>query len=178
MVKHPEKAERFVRFAAIQEYKAMVAALKLVSEKEFDEAMGKKTTAAQIREFREMVRPEFQVEICKECHHKDTAFSWDKKDVLAQVQDVGSPYDKFYLGSYTIPNMHVHATLTSAMQEDVKVPPEDRIKQRQAEAEFALMNATAVLLMVIRSQNTLFSLGLEADLETCEQDLGDVWMSS
>jgi Family of unknown function (DUF5677) len=172
MVKRPEKAERFVRYAAIQEYKAMVAALKLVSEEEFDKAMAPKTSAAQIREFREMVKPEFQVEVCKECHRTDTAFSWDKRDVLAQVQDVGDPYGHFYLSSYTMPNMHVHATLTSAKRDDSL---EERIKDRRREADFALMNGMAVLLMVIRSQNTLFSLTLESDLEACERDWVEVW---
>lgn len=172
MVKRPEKAERFVRYAAIQEYKAMVAALKLVSEEEFDKAIAPKTSAAQIREFREMVKPEFQVELCKECHHIGTAFSWDKRDVLAQVQDVGDLYGQFYLGSYTMPNLHVHATLASTKKDD---PLEDRVKDRRREADFALMNAMAVMLMVMRTQNNLFSLALDADLETCEREWTEVW---
>jgi hypothetical protein len=174
MVKNPEKAERFVRFAAIQEYKAMVAALKLVTEEEFDKAMAPKTTAAQIREFREMVKPEFQVEVCKKCHHVDTAFSWDKRDVLAQVQDVGDLYGHFYLGAYAMPNLHVHATLASVRRD---IPFEERVLDQRREADFALMNAMAVLLMVIRSQNTLFSLALEADVEACEREWSQVWSS-
>jgi Family of unknown function (DUF5677) len=39
LIKHPAKAERFVRYAAIQEHRAMAAALKVLSEKEFDEAL-------------------------------------------------------------------------------------------------------------------------------------------
>jgi len=175
MIKHPEKAERFVRYGAIQEYKAMVAALELVSEKEFDEAMAPKTTAAQIREYREMVKPDFQVELCRECHHLGTASSWDEKGVLAQVQDVGGPYGKFYLGSYAIPNMHVHASLTSAFQEYDKDPEEERVKQRRHEADFALLNAWALLLMVVRSQDSLFALSLEAEIEACEKEWGEVW---
>jgi Family of unknown function (DUF5677) len=151
MIKHPEKSERFIRYGAIQEFKAMVAALELISEEVFDEAMAPKTTVAQIRANREMVKPEFQVEVCRECHRKDTAFSWDEKGVLAQVQDVGFPYDKLYLGAYTIPNIYVHASLASAFQES---------DAHHHEAEFALISATAVFLLVIRSQNTLFSLGL------------------
>src|SRR5438270_751338 len=74
----------------------MGAALELVSEKEFDEAMASETTADQIRQYREMVKPEFQVEVCRKCHDMGTAFSWDEKGVLAQVQDIGDPYGKFY----------------------------------------------------------------------------------
>jgi hypothetical protein len=90
--------------------------------------------------------------------------------VLAQVLDVGDPYDKFYLGSYAIPNMHVHASLMSAFQEYDKSNEEERVKQRRGEADFALENAWAVLLMVIQSQNTLFSLGL-----ACEKEWYEVW---
>lgn len=175
MIKHPEKAERFVRYGAIQEYKTMVAALELVSEKEFDEAMAPKTTATEIRKYREMVKPEFQVELCKECHHTGTAFSWDEKGVLAQVQDVGDPYGKFYLGSYAMPLMHTHASLTSALQESDKRPERERIEQRRHEAEFALLNAWAVLLMVLNSQDALFKLGLEGEIEACEKEWREVW---
>jgi hypothetical protein len=65
MVKHRDKAERFTRFAAIQEYKAMVAALRQVLIEQFDEAVCGKTTVAQIKELREKVKPEFLVEVCK-----------------------------------------------------------------------------------------------------------------
>jgi hypothetical protein len=93
--------------------------------------------------------------------------------VLAQVQDVGDPYGKFYLGSYAMPIMHTHASLTSALQESR--PEEERVKQRRQEAEFALLNAWAVLLMVIHSQDALFSLGLEAEIEACEREWVEVW---
>src|SRR6266545_3070098 len=36
LIKNPDKAERFVRFAAIQEHRALDAALKVVSEDQFD----------------------------------------------------------------------------------------------------------------------------------------------
>ena len=113
--------------------------------------------------------------MCKECHHTGTAFSWDEKGVLAQVQDVGDPYGKFYLGSYAMPIMHSHASLTSALQESNKGPEEERVKQRRQEAEFALLNAWAMLLMIVPSQDALFSLGLEAEIEACENEWVEVW---
>ncbi|MGH9632041.1 MAG: hypothetical protein ACRD7E_27365 [Bryobacteraceae bacterium] len=119
--------------------------------------------------------PEFQVELCKKCHATGIAFSWDENGVVAQARDVGEPYTKFYLGAYSIPNMHVHVSLTSAMQEQDKKPDHERTEQRRQEADFALTNAHAVMLMVIRSQNNLFSLDLEKDIEACEKDWAIVW---
>ncbi len=153
----------------------MLPAVELAGEEEFDKMMAGTTTVAQIKEFREKVKPEFQVEICKKCHATDTAFSWDQNGVKAQVQDLGEPYKTFYLSAYAIPNMHVHVSLTSAMREYDKKPDHERAEQRRHEADFALTNAHAVMLMVIRSQNDLFSLDLEQDIEACEKDWGTVW---
>ncbi len=172
IVKHPEKAERFVRYAAIQEYKALNAALKVVTEEQFDEAINQ-TTAAQIRELREKVKPEFQVTLCNNCGRRGTAFSWDI-DVASMVHDVGDPYDKYYLGCYTIPNLHVHATLASVFHE----PDSDaKLKRSQEDAEFALLNATAMLILAIRCQNVLFEMHLDNDIETCERDVADVFIN-
>jgi hypothetical protein len=178
MIKHPEKAERFVRYAAIQEYKVMLPAVELAGEEEFDKMMGGTTTVAQIKQFRETIKKEFQVELCKKCHATGTAFSWDQNGVVAQALDVGDPYAKFYLGGYAIPNMHVHVSLTSAMQEHDKTPDQERIEQRRREADFALLNAHAVILMVIRSQNDLFSLDLERNIEACEKDWAILWATN
>ncbi len=181
MIKHPEKAERFLRYAAIQEYKVMIPAVELAGEKEFDDKVAGTTTVAQIKQLREMVKPEFQVPICKECYekgtcqHMTTAFSWDENGVQAQARDVGESYPHFYLGAYALPNMHVHVSLTSAMQQHDKKPDDERKTQRRNEADFALLNAHAVMLLVLRSQNDLFSLGLERDIEACEKDWVEVW---
>jgi len=174
MIRHPEKAERFVRFAALQEYKAMNAALSIVSEKEFDESM-KSVTASQVRELYEQVKPEFQTTLCKKCGHKGTAFSWDI-DVASMVRDAGDPYGRYYLGAYAIPNFHIHATHASAFPDS---PNEEQTPERNRhEAEFALLNATIMLLLVIRSQDALFSLNLAVDIDKCEKDVADVWIQS
>jgi hypothetical protein len=175
MIKNPEKAERFFRYAAIQEYKVMVPAVELAGEEEFDKVMAGTTTVANIKKFRDMVKHEFQVEVCKRCHATGTAFSWDERGVLSQAQDLGEPYTKFYLGGYAMPNMQVHVSLTSAMQGHDKEPEEERKQQRCNEADFALLNAHAVILMVIRSQNDLFSLGLEEEIEACEKNWTEAW---
>src|SRR5262249_12267976 len=72
MIKYPEKAERFFRYAAIQEYKVMRAALDLATEEEFDRAMSGTTSVAQITEFRGKYKEEFQVPVCKKCFEKGT----------------------------------------------------------------------------------------------------------
>lgn len=173
IIKHPEKAERFVRYAAIQEKKAMDRARDVVTEEQFDEAM-QPHTAAQMRELYEEVKPEFEVTLCNKCKHRGTAFSWDI-DVSSMVRDVGDPYDKYFVGSYTIPTLHIHATLASVARE----PDEAKnLKRSEQEAEFALLNATAMLILAMRSQNVLFELGLDEQLQTCEKDLVDVFVTA
>jgi len=175
MIKHPEKADRFVKYGAIQEYKIMLPAVELVGEEEFDRKVAGTTSVAQIKELRDKFKPEFQVETCKKCGTKATAFSWDQNGIKAQAHDVGSPYTKLYLSAYAIPNLHVHASLASAMREHDKKPDRMRAEQRRKEADFALMNARAVMLMVIRSQNDLYSLDLTKEIEECEKDWVLVW---
>ena len=181
MIKHPDKAERLVRYAAIQEYKLMLPAVELFGEKAFDDAMAGNTTVAQIKKFRDLVKSEFQIPVCKKCHdkgtcqHTATAFSWDENGVLAQAQDVGEPYTTYYLGGYAQPLMHAHVSLTAAMREHDKKPDDERKRRRRHEADAALLHAHALMLMVIRSQNQLFSLGLEQEIEACEKDMPEVW---
>ena len=75
-----------------------------------------------------------------------------------------------------MPNMHIHASLTSAMRESEKKPENERIVQRRKGADLSLLNAHAIILMVIRSQNDLFSLCLEYEIEACEQAWCGVWL--
>lgn len=172
IVKHPEKAERFVRYAAIQEKKALDRALEVVTEAQFDEAM-QSTTAAQIRELYEVVKPEFQVTLCRKCRNQGTAFSWDV-DIPAMVRDVGDPYDKYFLSCYTIPTLHIHATPASVAHEADEFK---KLKQSQQQAEVALLSATVMLILAIRSQNELFTLQLEDGIQACEKDLEEVFVS-
>jgi hypothetical protein len=88
IAKHPEKADRFLHFAAIQEYRAMKSALKIVTEKQFNESFGEATTVARMTELYERFRPEFP----------GRALSWDIS-LISMVEDVGDPFDKYHVGS-------------------------------------------------------------------------------
>jgi hypothetical protein len=162
IAKHPEKVDRFWHFAAIQEYRAMKSALKIVTEKQFDEAFGSTATVAQMTELYERFKPEFP----------GRAVSWDG-GLISMVEDVGDPYKMFYVGSYTIPNFHVHATLASAFD---GTPEEVREERNIQNADFALLNATGCLLFAMREQNRLFDLKLDEELDICEKDVRDVFV--
>jgi Family of unknown function (DUF5677) len=86
--RHPNKAERFVRFGVIQEYKVLKTALDLVGADEFDKHMGDKFPLYQ--KLYDEVRGEFQVTDCKKCKSKRLAFSWDI-DLASMVRALGEP---------------------------------------------------------------------------------------
>jgi len=162
IARHPEKVDQFIHFAAIQEYRAMEAALEIVDEKGFNEAFAPSASVASIRQLYDRFRAEFP----------GRAASWDV-GLNKMAKALGDPYDKYYLSSYTIPNFHVHATLASALD---GTPKEIRAERNIQNADFALFNATACLLFVMREQNNLFHLGLEAEIEGCERDVIDVFV--
>src|SRR5262249_40881680 len=90
----------------------------------------------------------------------------------------GSPFTNVFLMGYAIPNLHVHATLASALKDFDKRDQdlEKRAKRKRDDGEFVLSLATAILIQVMRLHNTLFSLGLDAELDACDQDVMDVWI--
>jgi len=168
----PDKAERFVRYAAIQEYKASRAAAEIVGEVKFDAAMPPENSLSEQKKRYDRFRPEFEQTDCKTCNTKRVAISWDI-DIKSMVNKVGAPFDTLYVGCYAMPNLHVHATLASALQdESVGETPEQRSTR---DAEFAVMNGILAFLAVLQSQNNLFQLGLEQDIAACYSDLEDVW---
>jgi hypothetical protein len=169
---HPEKAERFVRYAAIQEYKASRAAADVVGEAQFDAAMPPENALAEQQKRYNEFRSEFEQTDCKKCNTKRVAISWDI-DVKSMVTKVGPPFDMLYFGCYAMANLHVHATLASAFQDE---SPHETPEQRNIrDAEFAVMNAILAFLAVLESQNNLFHLGLQKDIRACYKDLEDVW---
>jgi hypothetical protein len=107
---NPEKAEKFVRYAAIQEFKAANKALEVVTPEQFDESIADAGTSFEkMKEFHDLVNPEFQITDCKKCGTTQTAFSWDI-DIASMVNKLGEPYKKLYLGCYVTPTLQIHAT--------------------------------------------------------------------
>jgi hypothetical protein len=174
IVKHPEKAEKFVRFAAIQDYKGINAAREIASPQDFDKAIPP-ARVEEVRKLYEEIKPEFEVTRCRQCGQKGTAISWDM-DVASMAREAGEPYQKQYLGSYVIPNLHVHATLASVQPKRPDGKEMKRINSR--DGRVALLNAIGMFLLVLRSQSTLYGLALEGEIDACEQEAVDVWFPS
>lgn len=172
MVKEPAKIDRFIKFAAIQEHKALNDALKITTEAEWDAVMGPDNTAAEIRCRFDTVKAEF-FQSGKNSKRPRPAVSWDL-DVASMVKKVGAPFDLYYLGAYTTANFQIHASLASAMREDNK-DKESRRVQRLEQADFALFCSVMLLVEVIRSQNTLFALSLDVELQDVESAVAKVW---
>ena len=167
----PEKAERFVHFAAIQEYKASKAAVDIVGEEQFNAAMPPENKLAEQKKRYDEFKAEFEQTDCKKCKTKKIAISWDI-DIKSMVDKVGPPFDFLYFGCYAMANLHVHATLASAFQDE---SPRETPEQRNIrDAEFAVMNALLAFLAVLQSQ-TISSGGLHDDIAACYEDLEDVW---
>jgi hypothetical protein len=153
LIQNPEKVERFLQFAAIQESRAMEATLKQVPQAQIDAQMGPGNTVAETRKRYEQYKGNFKATACEVCGVK-TPPSWDI-DLVSMVRRVGEPYQKVFVLAYTSPNFQIHATLASASLHN-----EDR---EEKEAKTALIVATELLLAVIGSQNTLFSLKLDVE---------------
>lgn len=72
-----------------------------------------------------------------------------------------------------LPNLHVHATATSAFSHEPNfgTPEQKNIH----EAEVALIHATLILVLVLNSQSEVFSLGLDAETKACWDEVTTVW---
>jgi excisionase family DNA binding protein len=174
MVKEPAKIDRFARFAAVQEHKALNEALKITTEEAWDAAMGPGNSAAEIRSRFDAVKAEFgQTGTGKKSKNKRPAITWDR-DVASMVRKVGAPFDIYYAGAYTAANFEIHATLASAMRVDNK-DRDTRRAQRLGQADFVLFCSAMLLVEVIRSQNTLFALSLDDELQAAEDAVARVW---
>jgi len=169
---NPEKAERFVRYAAIQEFKGANRALEVVTREQFDAEMARGGTSFEkMREFHDQVKPEFQVTKCKTCATKETAFSWDV-DLASMVKKIGEPYKSLLLVCYTIPNLQIHATLASAFSREAVETPEER---NIHDSEISLICATLVFIAVLQSQSELFSLKLDEYIKAGWDEVTAVW---
>jgi hypothetical protein len=158
--KNPDKVDRFVQFAGVQEYKLLVESLKVVSEEEFDAACLNRP-AAQIRENYSQIKSLFEISDCGRCNTKKTSHTWGD-DFASMARKVGEPYNKCYLVACSLPNLRLHATLASTRVEEAD--------DKAHSSEIALHMATVIILQVLKAQNSLFNLGIEAEINSIEED--------
>src|SRR6202041_3382795 len=116
LIQNPNKVDRFLQFAAIQENRLMEVTLKQVSQERIDAQMGPENTVAEIRKRYEQYKGNFKATACAVCGVK-TPPSWDV-DFVTMVGRVGEPYTKVLLLAYNNPNLTIHATLASARHRD------------------------------------------------------------
>jgi hypothetical protein len=162
IIQNPEKVGRFTRFAALQEHRAIEAALRTgLTEVQIDAEASAGNTVAEIRTRFEQHKAEFKASECKVCGVKTPA-SWDV-DFSSMVRKVGDPYNKLFLLCNNGPNFLIHATLASASQRDDA--------REEADAQAAIMVATELFLSVLSSLNTLLGLKLDADIDSCITEL-------
>ena len=172
---HPKKADKFVRYAAVQEFKIAKKAMAVVTQEQFDIAVaGAGTSFNKTKALYNTIAPEFQITKCSKCKTKETAFSWDI-DIASMVNTIGEPYTNLYVNCYSIPTLYIHATLASACsREAVHGTWEER---KIHDAEFSLIMATLTFLSVIRSQNKIFSLALDDNIQDCYREVNEVWQN-
>lgn len=168
MIKHPDAAERFVRYAAIQEHRMLEAALLFAPEDQINERLKGTTSISQIREFYEQIRPEFKETVCKKCGKERLKGSWDV-DVTTMVRDVGEPYSRTFFLAYVIPNQSIHATLASTWSGKEPAPEEI------GPLDVNLILALDLMTEVMRSQDQVFSLGIEQRLSDCVDSFKAIW---
>jgi hypothetical protein len=157
IIKSPKKADRFMNFAAIQEHRGMTAALELVSEADFDKAMGPDNSAGEMRKRFKAIKRQFSKTV-----------SWDQ-GIASMTKDLGKPYTTMYLQCYAIPNFSIHATLASAARWEGN-------ENSDTEADFVAFNAVWILIAVMDSQDKLFGLGLGPETESIWQELMDEYV--
>ncbi|HTB12773.1 MAG TPA: DUF5677 domain-containing protein [Bryobacteraceae bacterium] len=164
LIKHPDKVERFIQYAAVVEYRLVQEARKLFSDEQINAAF----KANSIEEVQENF-DKFKVPFLRKGGKKTTP-TWDV-DFASQVRELGSPFTDYYLSAYLMPNSHVHATLTSIMLPEERLPPE-------VQADLTLMMAHILFLKVLDLHGGLFGLAHKGALEACNQDFYELWLGS
>lgn len=176
IIKNPEKVMKFIRFGRIQQYRVMKGALEAgISKEDIDKGVPPDYSIDKITERRNEVIEEFKVKECEVCGMV-APMSWDKASIGEMARKAGDLYKALYLGGYVMPNLHVHATLTSAVRlEGLDEKAAAIFRKRTAYSNMG--QASAIMLLVLKEQNALFKLGLEQELEAAEKAIDEEWFS-
>jgi hypothetical protein len=169
--KHPEKAERFQHYAAIQEHRVLAAARKLFSDEQLNAAW-KTVRAADIEASYVKFKAEFQRAKCKTCKTTELAHSWDV-DLGTMADRVGEGMPDLYLSSYTVPTLHAHATFASAYVNIAE--SEDRVvysfKHAHAEVDLCIIQVFTLIHRIFDAAVNVFGLPFGDDVETFGRSL-------
>ncbi len=169
--KHPEKAERFQHYATIQEHRALAAARKLFSDEQIDGAWRDVCTTAVDSSYAKF-KAEFQKTKCKNCKTTELAHSWDV-DLGTMADRVGQGLPDLYLGSYTVPTLHAHATFASVY---VNIrESEDRVvynyKHSDAEIDLCIIQVFTLMHRLCAAVTTVYGLPFGNEVEKFGQSL-------
>ena len=162
VIKHPEKVDRFLQYAAVSEYRLLQETRKLFSDEQINDALQPNSIEEARENFEKFKTPFLRKD------GKGTRPTWDV-DLASQVRDLGSPFVEYYLPAYLTPNSHIHATLTSIML------PEERLSSDK-QADLTLMMAHVLLLKVIELHGDVFGLAHGSAIEKCNQDFHNLWL--
>jgi hypothetical protein len=164
----PEKAMRFQRYTAIHNYKAIQKAQK-VSPAALQESLSEfGFTIDEFKDAYESAKPDFQETDCEECGTKRTAYTWDV-DFASMVERVKQGYDGgVFLTAYTIPTLSLHATFISTLHN--RASDQQAAASNERNGYLSVLTATFLLMQVIRLQNAVFKLNLDADIDACQNE--------
>ncbi len=169
--KHPDKAKRFQHYAAIQEHRMLAAARKLFSDVQIDGAW-REITAADVDSSYAKFKEEFQKTKCKKCKTTEVAHSWDV-DLGTMADRVGEGMPDLYLGSYTVPTLHAHATFASAYVNIKEC--EDRVvysfEHADVEIDRCVIQVFTLMHRLFAAVTTIFGLPFGNEVEKFGQSL-------
>lgn len=163
--KNPPKAERFYKYAVIQEHRALTHARKLFSDEDIDKAFGAPTVAPMEEKYNE-TKDEFKKTKCKNCGTTEVAHSWDI-DLATMAEKAGEGLTKLYLQAYALPTLEFHATLTSGLSRTINGSEQILFSSTVPESETDLCVHSAFILLglLIDVNIAMFDLPLGAELQ-------------
>lgn len=178
---HPDQIDDFIDYTFVHKNKLFNQfrttyrdSPEIVSRFVTDEDM------AKIRADYEAVRDRFMKTKCKKCKTKEPMHSWHKLDPTQMALAAHTGLEGLAFYQYFRPTLLSHSTFISV---DIRVREtpdgfvyDSKYAQRRYIAE-ALLGAHNLLLNVFTLQNAHFNLGLQAEIERCNEDYMDCWRS-